>query len=118
MATYLPIKNEIDRCILIDDEDAPVLSRYHWYTPIDPKAIPRPYTWIQQEGKHPKTPRLARILTKAKRGQYVQHINGDPLDCRKENLRLVESQHESFRHVREAMYDRWMENPLTAPEWA
>lgn len=84
----LPAVND-ERHIIIDASLHPVLSRYRWYIPKGPCAgNPRPFT-IVRKGTKERQLRLARIVTKAPDGLYPKHLNGNPLDCRGENIELV-----------------------------
>jgi len=84
----LPIVNS-DNFIIIDADDWPVLKRFRWYIPRDRyPTSPRPFTVFKEGGlRHYK--RLARVITRAPKGMYPKHLNGNPLDCRRENLALV-----------------------------
>src|SRR5512139_3981216 len=69
---------------LVDDEDLPRVEKYRWRTwgkigfyvratkPVFPKTH-------QQ---------LHRLIMRAEEGQIIDHINGNPLDNRKSNLRI------------------------------
>ena len=101
MAYALPLV-DADECIIVDDKVAKLICRYDWR--IGPRynriGNPRPHAFL------PKQVYLARLLTDAKKGQFVQHLNGNTLDCRLENLRLVATRGEAgsaedavdFRH--------------------
>ena len=67
---------------LISDEDFEEISKYRWYL--------HPDLWNKYVNmkKDKKTVYLHRFLMNAKKGQFVDHINGDGLDNRRENLRL------------------------------
>lgn len=89
-ATYalLPVVNH-DKKIIIDASHYPILCRYRWYVPRGRYAgNPRPFTYVKKDGKERQL-RLARIITKAPDGMYPKHINGNALDCRRENMELV-----------------------------
>ena len=78
-----------DRTIFIDTFLYPVLSRYRWYIPKSQYAgNPRPFTTVTKDGKISQL-RLARVITKAPHGLFPKHLNGNFLDCRRANLKLV-----------------------------
>lgn len=70
---------------LIDKEDLSELSKYKFH--ID-KGYVSTSKWIKEE-KRVKHFRIHNILMAPSQGLEVDHINGDPLDNRKENLRIV-----------------------------
>jgi hypothetical protein len=67
---------------LVDDDDYDKVSGYNWLPQKLGKTI---YARKQYRGKFSY---LHRILMNAKKGDCVDHINGDGLDNRKNNLRL------------------------------
>lgn len=72
--------------VLVDDEDYERLSQYNWYATGDKHthyAIRREYA----NGKQ-KNIRMHRELMNPPEGKVVDHINGNGLDNRKENLRV------------------------------
>jgi hypothetical protein len=86
--SVLPIVNS-DRTIVIDTSLYSVLSRYRWYIPKSQYAgNPRPFTTVRKDGKVRQL-RLARAITKAPQGLYPKHLDGNFLDCRRANLKLV-----------------------------
>lgn len=72
--------------VKIDDEDFVWVSKYKLFASAH-KSNYASYC-VLKEGKW-KSILLHRTLAKAKKGQIVDHINGDTLDCRKANLRVV-----------------------------
>lgn len=69
--------------VILDDGDAHLAQTYRWCDNGDgyAKAYDR------------KTKRfvyLHRIVTQAQRGQIVDHINGNRMDCRRANLRITD----------------------------
>lgn len=72
---------------LVDDEDFDMLSSINWF----PKVAERSSTYAtcntnKKYGLAKSS--MHRVVMKAEKGQYVDHINGNGLDNRKENLRL------------------------------
>lgn len=70
---------------LIDAEDTERVLKYQWH------ACHRPPNWYaatSAERRRGRVIYLHRLITNAKKGEHVDHINGDGLDCRRENLRI------------------------------
>jgi hypothetical protein len=65
---------------LIDDEDYDKIKDYKWYA-CRRRSVFVAQTWDSKF--------MHRIIMDAKSGEMVDHINGDPLDNRRQNLRLV-----------------------------
>lgn len=66
---------------IIDDEDYQLVSQYKWY-PVTTRGLT--YAHII----HP-TRYMHRLILGATKGQYVDHINRNGLDNRRENLRIT-----------------------------
>jgi hypothetical protein len=70
--------------VMVDDDDYEKLSKWKW------SANGNGYA-VRNERYEPKKYRkqyLHRAIVNAQPGEYVDHINGDTLDNRKENLRI------------------------------
>lgn len=80
---YLNGKHK-DKFATVDDEDFAWLNQYRWYLSSDGYAISIRWT----DGKN-KTYFMHREILKPKEGMLSDHINGDKLDNRRENLREV-----------------------------
>ena len=78
---------------LIDDDDYELVSGYSWYTC-------KGYLQARVKGSPThKRVKLHRLIMEAEKGDIVDHINGDALDNRKCNLRIVTAQQNAFnRH--------------------
>lgn len=71
----------------IDDADYDLVSQYSWYPhKAGTKVVPHFVAEARVNGKYIS---LHRLLMKAKKGQLVDHINRDPLDNRRANLRFA-----------------------------
>lgn len=69
---------------LIDDEDWDLVSEFKWFAQKDKK------TYYARRANRPKV-LLHRFILQAKVGQKVDHIKGNWLDNRRENLRIATS---------------------------
>ena len=73
----------------IDDQDFLLAEQYRWH------ALRKRHTTYVQTGvyssrtKKQKTMSLHRLLLNAKKGEMVDHIDGDGLNNRRANLRIV-----------------------------
>lgn len=78
------------RVALVDDEDFDTLNQWKWCL----KAVNNPYAvrlkHLGMDGAKQLTTqlRMHRIVMSCPKGMDVDHINGDTLDNRKENLRI------------------------------
>lgn len=79
---YRTIEINTGDLVLVDVEDFERVSALHWYK--DDAGYARTNIWT--EGKKPRMHRF--ILGETDRKTHIDHINGDKLDNRKENLRV------------------------------
>ena len=81
------------RKVLIDLEDYEKLSKYKWLGGFNNGQI-----FSKEVGT------LSRYLLKCPPNLFVDHINHDRLDCRKENLRIVTSLQNSMNRLPKYKY--------------
>ena len=72
----------------VDDEDYERLARSSWHVNIPSRNYIRAIGYVKRTGKYEKV-YLHREIINAPNAIDVDHINGDPLDNRKSNLRLA-----------------------------
>jgi hypothetical protein len=102
------IKLSGDDVTVVDDEDYDWLMKYSWHSVKHDKELKRnrlrrrieartTYRVDLPDGRYSFCPvSMHRLIMNAKPGDVVDHINGNPLDNRKENLRLVTNQQNSW----------------------
>jgi len=71
--------------ILVDEEDLPKILEYNWYVAKSKKGL-----YYARMTNRKKT-YLHRLIMNATKGQIVDHIDGNTLNCQKSNLRFVTS---------------------------
>src|SRR4051812_31593824 len=77
--------------VLVDAEGYESLSRLTWSVVWPNSRCKHVYFYTTKQVKGVRVmPRLHRLIAKAQPGQIVDHINGDTLDNRKANLRIVD----------------------------
>jgi len=75
---------------LVDDEDFEDLNKYKWiaqYSSCTKTYYVKRHS--HRECGKPKHLQMHRVIMNAKKGQVIDHINGNTLDNRKENLRIA-----------------------------
>lgn len=80
-SSLMEIQTPQGKVIIIDDEDFEIIKRHKWNAVVSHKK------WYAYTVKTPQIS-MHRLIMKAKPGQIVDHINGNGLDNRKENLRF------------------------------
>jgi len=83
----MEIKLAGGRVAIIDEDSYPLLSKHKWWTRRD--ACGSFYARTKISGKGIE---MHRLLISCPTGMVVDHINCNPLDNRKENLRIATSQ--------------------------
>jgi hypothetical protein len=73
---------------IIDDEDYELVSKYKWCA-IKDRNTYYAQTHIYKNGKR-TTRQMHQVILSSKKGQQVDHINGNGVDNRKENLRFAD----------------------------
>lgn len=77
---------------IVDDEDYGMFAQHRWYMANIGYAMRRPWKAPCQY--------LHRLIAGAKKGEFVDHLNGNKLDCRRCNLRIAtRSQNQMNRGV-------------------
>ena len=87
---FMPsIKKHVSgKAILISTEDEYMFNSHNWYL-VKARQIQEKYYISTSINK--RTVYLHRIISKAIKGEVVDHVNRDTLDCTRENLRIVTS---------------------------
>lgn len=85
---------------LVDNEDFEWANNYSWQAiPKDNRIYVRRSKRIGPDRKtNSKTFYMHRELLNANENEYVDHINGNPLDNRRKNLRICTNAENSFNH--------------------
>ncbi len=87
---------------LVDRADAEKVEEYRWYAYPQRNGHMYVQAYVRENGKH-TTIQLARLITGLReRTHLVTFKNENPLDCRRENLKVVEPSYTS-RHGRKMM---------------
>lgn len=81
---------------LVDDDKFEFLSQWKWHISGSGYAVRRPYIGGGRSGQKSATIRMHRLLTEVPDELFVDHINGDKLDNRVTNLRIVTLQQNAF----------------------
>lgn len=79
---------------LVDPSFKAELDKYYWCVSKESKnsenTLVYAVGWKTPKAKNQASVRLHRLVAGAEKGQKVDHINGNTLDNRKENLRIVD----------------------------
>ena len=78
---------------IVDDEDYETVAGYKWYASINVFPNGKKYVYAKHmlpviNGKR-REERMHQLLMEVPHGLHVDHINGDTLDNRKSNMRIV-----------------------------
>lgn len=79
---------------IVDDDDYARVAVHRWYY----QSVGYAASGWRVNGKTYQTT-LHRFIVGAEPGQYVDHINGDKLDCRRSNLRIC-TQSQNMQNMR------------------
>lgn len=91
---YIPLHGKIlgkGKFAIVDDQDYEELSKYKWY--LNGNGYVSRYVWKKTNNTRVQ---IHRQIIKPRKKQIVDHKNGNPLDNRRENLRICTKQQNSF----------------------
>lgn len=81
--SYIRCTVSSGRSFIFDECDLPIVQQYSW-------SLCKDGYVLSSSGK------LHRILMNSPTGSVVDHINGDPSDCRRENLRVTSQRKNTY----------------------
>ena len=87
--------------VLIDEADFELINAYRWHVNDMGYAV-----WRGVKDGVKSTIRMHRLITGCPKGKIVDHINHNPLDNRRENLRVC-TQSENMRNLRDQGKGYW-----------
>src|SRR5689334_1184115 len=87
-----------DKFVLVDDEDFEFVNQWQWFLRHDGYAARTEYLGGGRKNLSNRTIFLHRVLMEAKRGEIIDHKNGDKLDDRRSNLRRCSKQQNNTNH--------------------
>lgn len=87
--------------VRIDKEDLALVSQYKWHIGSTGYAV-----WRGVKDGKKQTVRMHRLVSGCPPGKIVDHINHDPLDNRRRNLRVC-TQSENMRNLRDQGKGYW-----------
>lgn len=76
---------------IVDDEDFDAINRFAWHSSYRPDSKSYYAARSLPRGENPRRMYMHRQILNAKPGEEVDHINRNPLDNRRDNLRIVAS---------------------------
>ena len=92
---------------IVDDDDYEWASRYTWHASTGRHVCAKTTLSMALEGQRwQRAEFMHRMLLDAKRGEIVDHINGDPLDNRRSNLRIVTAEQNARNSKKPASYSK------------
>lgn len=83
----MTIETTNHKMVTIDDADWPLVRQYNWYASKHHNVWYAHSTTRFNGRSHVK---MHRLILAAKRGEQVDHINGDGLDNRRSNIRITD----------------------------
>lgn len=81
---------------LVDDEDFDRVSKYNWSARKFSNGFYAYRGWVDSKTKKVKNHSLGVFLLNPPKGSVVDHLNGNPLDNRKSNLRVASKQQNTW----------------------